>query len=87
MLASRKSGPLYIGVTSDLKGRMEKHKQEFYDGFTKKYLVKKLVWYECGGSSQGAIVREKQMKKWKREWKIKLIEESNPDWNDLADTL
>ena len=83
MLASRRNGTLYIGVTSDLAKRVWQHKEEFVDGFTKEYGVKQLVWYEQHDNAESAITREKQLKKWNRAWKIELIESSNPDWNDL----
>lgn len=83
MLASGRNGTLYIGVTSDLIKRIWQHKSDFVDGFTKQYQVHDLVWYETSESMQSAIVREKQLKEWKRQWKIELIEKSNPYWNDL----
>ena len=86
-MASDKNGTLYIGVTSNLQDRVFKHKQGLFDGFTKKYNVKNLVYYEVFGDIQEAFTREKQLKKWKREWKIKLIEKDNPGWNDLSDKL
>ena len=83
MLASRKHGTLYIGVTSDLAVRVSQHKSGEIDGFTKKYGVKRLVWAEQFGTMEDAILREKQMKKWNRAWKVQLIEQENPDWDDL----
>lgn len=83
ILASKHQGVLYIGVTSDLVKRVFQHKNGLADGFTKKYFVHKLVCYEEFGSINEAILREKQMKKWKREWKVKLIEKENPLWKDL----
>lgn len=83
ILASKKNGVLYIGVTNDLIRRVYEHKNDFVEGFTKKYKVKKLVYYETGGSIEGAIMREKCVKRWKRNWKIKLIEQMNPKWKDL----
>ena len=83
ILASKKDGVLYIGVTNDLVGRVYEHKNDIVKGFTQKYFVKKLVYYEVTKSVVIAIQREKQLKKWKREWKIALIEEFNPEWNDL----
>jgi len=83
ILASGKHGTLYIGVTSNLIKRVFEHKQGAVKGFTKKYNVKKLVFYEV----HEAIKREKQIKKWERHWKIQLIERSNPDWIDLYYSL
>ena len=83
ILASERNGTLYVGVTSDLVGRTWQHREHVVDGFTKKYQVTMLVWFEMHGGMQSAIQREKQIKAWKREWKIRLIEESNPYWNDL----
>lgn len=87
IMASGKNGTLYIGVTSNLADRVNRHKQGLYDGFTKKYNIKNLVYYEIFGDIQEAFIREKQLKKWKRDWKIKLIEKNNPGWNDLYDKL
>ncbi|NOX28304.1 MAG: GIY-YIG nuclease family protein [Gammaproteobacteria bacterium] len=83
ILASKKNGTLYIGVTSNLVQRIWQHKNNQSPGFTKKYQVHTLVYYEAHEIIESAITREKQMKKWKREWKIKLIEKENPKWNDL----
>ncbi len=83
ILASRRNGTLYIGVTSDLCSRIAQHKDGSIPGFTKKYDVKILVWYQYFDAMAEAIKREKQMKEWKRDWKIKLIQSSNPDWRDL----
>jgi putative endonuclease len=79
LLASKRNGTLYMGVTSDLVKRVYEHKNDLVDGFTKKYHVHKLVYYEVTGDINGAINREKQIKKWKRDWKIELIEKSNPN--------
>jgi putative endonuclease len=87
ILASRRNGTLYIGVTSDLVKRIWEHRQEFVEGFTKEYGVKMLVWYELHDNAESAITREKQLKKWNRSWKTRLIEEANPYWNDLYPTL
>ena len=87
ILASKRNGTLYIGMTSDLINRVEEHKSKEIEGFTKEYNVDKLVYYETYYYVNDAITREKQMKKWKRQWKIKLIEEENPDWDDLYDEL
>jgi putative endonuclease len=83
ILASKRNGTLYVGVTQDLLKRVYLHKKELLDGFTKKYNVKRLVYYEVYQDIKDAILREKGLKKWKREWKIKLIEEKNPSWEDL----
>ena len=83
MLASKKNGTLYIGVTNDLLKRVHQHKNNLVGGFTKKYHVHELVCYEVYKDIYDAIAREKRMKKWKRKWKIELIEKSNPNWEDL----
>ncbi len=85
--ASKRNGTLYIGVTSNLKKRIYEHKEGLIDGFTKKYKVDKLVYFETTNDINSAIQREKHLKKWKREWKIKLIEENNNCWKDLYDDL
>ena len=87
ILASKRNGTLYIGVTGYLKKRVWQHKQGFSEGFTRKYDVKKLVHFEVFENMMNAITREKQLKKWKRNWKLALIEENNPDWIDLYDIL
>ena len=87
ILANRKNGPIYIGVTSDLLKRVYEHKNKLVDGFTKKYNIHQLVFYEATESIESAVIREKQMKKWNREWKVNLIEKFNPEWNDLYDNL
>ncbi len=83
LLASKKNGTLYIGVTSNLIKRIWDHKNSVMDDFTKKYHVHLLVWYEIHETMESAVAKEKVMKNWKREWKIKRIEEMNPDWKDL----
>jgi len=83
ILASRKHGTLYVGVTSDLLNRVTQHREGVHDGFTKQHSVKRLVWYELHDGIEAAIHREKRLKKYKREWKINLIEHDNPDWDDL----
>ena len=83
ILASKRNGTLYIGVTSDLAKRAWIHKNDLIEGFTKKYAVHRLVYYEVHPNMMSAIVREKQLKKWNRAWKLELIESKNPDWNDL----
>ena len=86
-MASGHSGTLYIGVTSDLPGRVWQHKEGTADGFTKKYGCKTLVWFEQFGAIELAIQREKQMKEWKRLWKLRAIEAKNPAWDDLYEGL
>ena len=83
IMASKRNGTLYIGFTSSLAERLNKHKMGFYSGFCKKYNVNKLVYFEKHISAKVAIQREKRLKKWRRDWKIKLIEEKNPYWHDL----
>ncbi len=83
MLASKSNGTLYIGMTSNILKRIWEHKNNVVEGFTKKYSVHTLVWYEVHQCIDSAITREKQLKKWKRHWKINLIREQNPNWNDL----
>ena len=87
MLASKPNGTLYIGVTSDLVKRVWEHKNGQADGFTKKYKVHILAWYEQHEEMESAIIREKQIKKWNRQWKIRLIREVNPNWRDLYSSL
>ena len=87
ILASKKNGTLYIGVTNDLIKRIFQYKDNLVEGFTKKYGVYKLVYYEIFKNINDAIAREKNIKKWKRKWKIELIEELNPNWKDLYYTL
>ena len=84
ILASRKHGTLYIGVTNDLIRRTHQHKLKAVRGFTKQYDVHKLMYFEIFDDPLSAITREKQLKKWNREWKIQLIEKENPDWRDLS---
>ena len=85
IMTSRRNGTLYIGVTSDPHGRIAVHKQDLQDGFTKKYGVHTLVYYEMHETMDAAIRREKQIKQWQRAWKIRLIEGMNPEWIDLFD--
>jgi putative endonuclease len=87
IMASRRNGTLYIGVTSDLVKRVWQHKNDVVEGFTKKYGVHTLVYYELHANMTEAIHREKQLKKWNRAWKIELIEKENPQWLDLWPTL
>jgi putative endonuclease len=87
LLASRRNGTLYVGVTSDLVKRVWEHKDHVVEGFTKKYGVDRLVWYEVHSTMESAIQREKAIKEWKRAWKVELIEKANPEWVDLYDGL
>jgi len=87
IVCSKRNGTLYIGVTSDLIKRIYEHKNDLVDGFTKKYGIHRLVWYETHDSAESAITREKQMRKSKRAWKLKLIEQNNPKWNDLYENI
>ena len=85
--ASKRNGTLYVGVTSDLPGRAWQHKNKVIDGFTAKYDVDLLVYCEPHEQAETALLRERQIKKWRRAWKIRLIEESNPQWRDLYDEI
>jgi putative endonuclease len=87
VMASGFNGALYTGVTSDLPGRVHEHKEGTFEGFTKKYKVNRLVWYEAHDTAEAAIVREKQVKEWKRDWKKNLIERENPHWEDLYESI
>ena len=87
MMASSKNGTLYIGVSSDLIKRAWQHKNEVIKGFTEKYSVHLLVWYEVHENMESAISREKALKKWNRIWKLRLIEQFNPEWQDLYEQL
>jgi putative endonuclease len=87
ILASKKNGTLYTGVTSDLINRVWEHKNDVIDGFTKKYQVHVLVYFEFHDTMLDAITREKQIKKWRRQWKVDLIETDNPHWRDLWDDI
>ena len=87
MLASRRNGTLYVGVTSDLIKRIWEHKNDLVEGFSKQYGVHSLVWFEQHESMMSAIQREKAIKEWKRQWKLELIEKGNPDWHDLYEHL
>ncbi|HOC58638.1 MAG TPA: GIY-YIG nuclease family protein [Smithellaceae bacterium] len=87
ILCSKRNGTLYTGVTSNLPKRIYVHKHNLVDGFTKKYGVHSLVWFERYESADEAITREKQIKKWNRKWKLELIEEKNHEWNDLYDSI
>ena len=87
ILASKKNGVLYVGVTDDLIRRVWEHRNEIVGGFTQKYKVKMLVYYETTSDIVSAILREKHMKRWRRAWKIRLIRSMNPEWNDLYEQL
>jgi putative endonuclease len=87
ILASRRNGTLYIGLTDDLAKRTWQHRNSVIPGFTKKYEVKMLVWHEQHESRESAFMRERQLKKWNRAWKLQLIEQTNSDWRDLWDDL
>jgi putative endonuclease len=87
ILASKPNGTLYIGVTSDIVARMQQHKAGTVEGFTARYGIKILVHYETFPDMESAITREKQLKKWNRQWKIELIENTNQRWRDLYDEL
>ncbi|MGI9173760.1 MAG: GIY-YIG nuclease family protein [Rhodothermales bacterium] len=87
ILASKRNGTPYIGVTSDLAGRVRDHKEDLREGFTEQYGVHRLVYFEEHPDVRDAIVREKQLKKWRRAWKLRLIEKQNPDWKDLYEQL
>lgn len=87
ILASRRNGTLYIGVTNDLGRRVYEHKTGMTPGFTQRYGVSTLVWYETFGDINEAIAREKALKRWERKWKLALIEAMNPDWRDLYEDL
>ena len=83
LLASKKHGTLYLGVTNDIVRRVYEHRTKAAPGFTSRYDVGKLVWFEIYDDASTAIAREKELKKWRRDWKIRLIEEQNPNWDDL----
>ncbi|WP_245434251.1 GIY-YIG nuclease family protein [Pseudolabrys taiwanensis] len=83
LLASRREGTLYLGVTRDIVRRTYQHREKLLPGFTSTYDVRRLVWFEIYDDPTNAIEREKQLKKWRRAWKIELIEKENPDWKDL----
>ena len=87
ILASRRNGTLYVGVTSNLLQRVWQHKSDLVEGFAKRYGVHTLVWYESHETMESAISREKAIKEWKRAWKIELIEKGNPNWADMYEDL
>ncbi|MEH3047421.1 GIY-YIG nuclease family protein [Sphingomonas adhaesiva] len=84
MLASGRLGTIYVGVTSNLVGRIIQHRDGTFGGFTEQYAVHRLVWYDMADTMEAAIAAEKRLKRWHRDWKIELIERANPHWNDLA---
>ena len=87
LMCSRKHGTLYLGVTNDLARRVHEHKMKAVPGFTSRYGVDRLVWFETHDEPLAAITREKDIKKWRRDWKLRLIEEANPDWLDLYEVI
>ena len=87
IMATGYHGTMYLGVTSQLIQRTWQHKEHFVDGFTTRYNITRLVWYEAHESMESAILREKQIKKWRREWKMRLIEEKNTAWDDLYEQI
>ena len=87
MMASKLYGTIYTGMSSELVQRIYQHKNGTFDGFTKQYNVNRLVWYEAHDNAESAIRRERQIKEWKRDWKIKLIEDENPTWRDLYEDI
>jgi len=87
ILASKRNGTLYTGVTSDLLKRVWEHKNDLVESFTRRYHVHFLVWYELHETMESSILREKRIKGWKREWKLRLIESANPNWKDLYHSI
>ncbi|WP_020179596.1 GIY-YIG nuclease family protein [Methylopila sp. M107] len=87
MLATRKDGPLYVGVTSNLPVRIAQHKAKVVRGFTERFNVDQLVWFGAHDNAEAAITREKQIKRWRRAWKVELIEKENPEWRDLYEDI
>jgi putative endonuclease len=87
ILASQRNGTLYVGVTNDLVRRVHEHREKLVEGFTARYEVSRLVWFDQTDSVEEAIAHEKRLKRWRREWKLALIEKSNPDWLDLYDGI
>jgi putative endonuclease len=87
IIASKRNGTLYIGMTDNLLKRTWQHRQGDVAGFTRDYGAKTLVWYEVHNSRESALLRERRMKKWNRAWKIELVEKANPDWHDLSEAL
>lgn len=87
IIASKRNGTLYTGITNDLSRRVWEHRNGYVSGFTKKYGVKTLVWFEHHTDVNAAVSREKRIKRWRRQWKVRLIEEMNPNWNDLYEEV
>ena len=87
ILANKPRGTVYVGVTSNLPQRIGQHREKLVDGFTRKYGLERLVWFEVHESAESAITREKQLKKWNRLWKIELVEQTNAQWRDLYDEI
>ena len=87
VLASKRNGTLHIGVTRNLVGRISQHRESAHEGFAKKYVVHRLVWFEHHATMESAILREKRLKKWNRAWKLELIEQANPEWRNLAEDI
>lgn len=87
LMTSRYDGTLYTGVTSNLPARVWQHREHVVEGFTDRYDVERLVWFELHDNAASAITREKRIKKWRRAWKVRLIEETNPEWRDLYDEI
>jgi len=87
ILASRKDGAIYVGVTNDIVRRIYEHRTKVVQGFTSKYNITRLVWFEIYDDPISAISREKELKKWKRAWKVQLIEAQNPNWDDLYESI
>jgi putative endonuclease len=87
LLANRRQGALYVGVTNNLVRRVHEHREGLAEGFTKRYGIKMLVWFESTPSVEAAIAREKQLKNWKRQWKVALIETENREWRDLYPSI
>ena len=87
ILASRRDGAIYVGITNDLVRRVYEHRTKAIPGFTTKYNITRLVWFEVYDDPISAITREKELKKWKRDWKVQLIETQNPEWNDLYEFI
>ena len=87
IVASRKDGAIYVGVTNDIVRRIYQHRTKTIQGFTSKYNITRLVWFEIYDDPISAISREKELKKWKRAWKVQLIEAQNPQWNDLYESI
>ena len=87
VVTNKRNGTLYTGVTSDLPGRTWQHKNGTFPGFSKRYSCDRLVWFEAHETMESAIIREEQIKEWQRKWKLRIIEETNPQWDDLYESL